>query len=94
MSGYEEHSTKRGAMHAPGRCTCSIEYIDIGRSRKHENGKIRFHFCPLHGAAPEMLVALGMFLEAQDSPAPRDLLTAAAMQASAAIAKATGQVTP
>ena len=40
-------------------------------------------------AFPELLEACEAFLEAQDSPAPRDLLTLAAIRASAAIAKAT-----
>ena len=43
----------------------------------------------LIAAAPELLEACEAFLEAQDSPAPRDLLTLAAIRASNAVAKAT-----
>ena len=54
-------------------------------------GYTRIGDAALIAAAPDLLEACKWFLEAQDSPAPRDLLTAAAMKASQAISKAEGK---
>ena len=82
-----EHDALRGKLERAEHENARLCAVGNSAQEKHNRERDA-----LRASNARLRAALEMFLEAQASPAPRDLLTVAAMHASAALAAAKGAV--